>query len=281
MTLFAHAPIPRTRVMVWAACAVLALAGLGSTLTHAAGSAHAAAPTVSPAFGTSTAWQSLSPSQRRALTPLAAQWPQLDETSREKWITVASRFDQLSPPEQARMQERMTQWAALPAHQRGEARLRFQQSRQLPSSERQQKWAAYQALPDEDKRELGRQAQRRTRPVLLPDSMPGPREPGQLYATKRAVTTAATSPKKSNVVPNAVTPPVSQQTVVSPTLVKAGTGATTNLVTRTPTPPKHQQAGMTKITTGKTFVDPVTLLPRAGAQGAAMASLPASANARP
>ena len=39
-----------------------------------------------------------------------------------------------------------------PRHERGEARLRFQQSRQLPPAERQKQWEAYQALSDEEKR---------------------------------------------------------------------------------------------------------------------------------
>ena len=38
----------------------------------------------------------------------------------------------------------------------------------------------------------------------------------------------------------------------------------------------HQQVGMPKVNAAKGSVDPVTLLPRTGAQGAAMASLPAS-----
>ncbi len=230
----------------------------------------AASPTGAPSD-----WTQLSASQRKALAPLAPQWASLAPSSRVKWVEVARRFDQLSPTEQARVQERMSRWAALPSDQRGEARLRYQQSRQLPAGQRQEKWQAYQALSSEEKQDLGRQAQRRSKPVMLPDRVAGPREPAQAYGNKRAVS-ASGSPAKSNTVPNAVTASPRQPTVVSPATVKAGSGATTNLVTRQPSPPMHQQVGMPKVNAARGSVDPVTLLPRTGAQGAAMASLPAS-----
>lgn len=225
--------------------------------------------------GAPSDWSQLSASQRKALAPLASQWASLAPSSRVKWVEVARRFDQLAPAEQARLQQRMSSWAALPSDQRGEARLRYQQSRQLPADQRQQKWQAYQALSSEEKQDLGRQAQRRSKPVMLPDRVAGPREPAQAFGNKRNAG-AAGSPAKSNVVPNTVTASPRQPTVVAPATVKAGSGATTNLVTRRPSPPMHQQVGLPKVNAAKGSVDPVTLLPRTGAQGAAMASLPAS-----
>jgi hypothetical protein len=225
--------------------------------------------------GAPSDWSQLSASQRKALAPLASQWASLAPSSRVKWVEVARRFDQLAPAEQTRLQQRMSSWAALPSDQRGEARLRYQQSRQLPADQRQQKWQAYQALSSEEKQDLGRQAQRRSKPVMLPDRVAGPREPAQAFGNKRTAGTGG-SPTKSNVVPNTVTASPRLPTVVSPATVKAGSGATTNLVTRQPSPPMHQQVGMPKVNAAKGSVDPVTLLPRTGAQGAAMASLPAS-----
>lgn len=267
------------RLVVACAATLLLTSALGSHAHKAMAAADMHPSTSGTATGSS--WQALTPIQRQALSPLGAQWAQLDDTSRQKWIKVASRFDTLSPQERQRLQERMKQWAALPPSERGEARLRFQQSRQLPSDERQQKWAAYQALSAEDRQDLNRQAQRRTRTVMLADHMVGPREAGQVFATKRP-TVAAASPGKSNMVPSmpqsgsGLNTQGSQPVVVAPTLVKAGTGATTNLVTHQAVPPAHQQSGSPKITATKNFVDPVTLLPRKGAQSAAMASLPAS-----
>lgn len=252
--------------LLWAACFGPLAMGTGSAAAQGAQPSPA-----TPALGAATSWQNLSPAQRKALAPLASQWAGMPASSQEKWVQVARRFDRLSPQEQARIQERMTRWAALPSDQRGEARLRFQQSRQLPADQRQQKWEAYQALPEEDRLDLGRQAQRRAKPVLLPDAVPGPREAGQAYNARRPAAPNA-APTKSNVVPNTVTASRARPTVVAPAVVKPAKGATTNLVTRAPTPPLHQQVGLPKISASKGFVDPVTLLPRTGAQGAAMAS---------
>ncbi|MBI5924014.1 MAG: DUF3106 domain-containing protein [Aquabacterium sp.] len=227
---------------------------------------------------TPTQWRELTPAQKKVLTPLERHWSGMDDTGRDKWINVANRFSKLSPAEQQRVQERMTQWSKLQPQERGEARLRFQQTRQLTADERQQKWAAYQALPAQDRQDLVQQAKRKAKPVLLADNMVGPREARQAYANKRNLAQAA-SDKKSNVVPNAMSSTAPSQTVVSPTMVKAGSGATTSLVTQRPTPPLHQHTGLTKITASKGFVDPVTLLPKKGAQSAAMASLPATATA--
>lgn len=226
--------------------------------------------------GAPTEWRELTPTQKKALMPLAQHWSTMDDTGRDKWINVANRFDKLSPAEQQRVQDRMTQWAKLPPQERGEARLRFQQTRQLTADERQQKWAAYQALPAEDRQDLAHQAKRKSKPVFLADNMMGPREARQAYANKRSGAQAA-SDKKSNVVPNALSATAPVQTVVRPTMVKAGAGATTSLVSQRPTPPLHQHTGLTKIAATKGFVDPVTLLPKKGAQSAAMASLPAAA----
>lgn len=225
-----------------------------------------------------TEWRELAAEQKKVLAPLERHWPSMDDTGRDKWINVANRFNKLSPAEQQRVQERMMQWAKLPAQERGEARLRFQQTRQLTADERQQKWAAYQALPVEDRQDLTQQAKRKAKPVFLADNVMGPRESRQAFANKRN-SAQSVSDKKSNLVPNAMTATAPAQTVVRPTMVKAGSGATTSLVTQRPTPPLHQHAGLTKITASKGFVDPVTLLPKKGAQSAAMASLPATATA--
>lgn len=269
----------RSRAGLILASGTLALAGvglLGSLLWHRPAQATPNAQASVPgSIGAPSDWSQLSASQRQALAPLASQWPTLAPSSRVKWVEVARRYHQLSPGEQARLQQRMSKWAALPSDQRGEARLRYQQSRQLPADQRQQKWQAYQALSAEEKQDLGRQAQRRSKPVMLPDRVPGPREPAQAFGAKRTVGPGG-SPAKSNTVPNAVTASPRQPTMVAPALTKAGSGATTNLVTRQPSPPMHQQVGLPKVNAAKGSVDPVTLLPRTGAQGAAMANLPAS-----
>lgn len=215
-------------------------------------------------------WSSLPAAQRKALAPLAGQWDTMDSTSREKWLIVAERYPRLSPAAQERMRSRMTQWAQLPAQQRGEARLRFQNSRDLGTEERQAKWAAYQALPPEERKGLAQQARRKQKPVMLPDTEPGPREAAQQGQRSAAKSHAD---RKSNTVP---TPSRTSTRAITPTLVKAGSGATTSLISQTATPPLHQHTGLTKINATKGFVDPQTLLPRKGSQSAAMTPVPAS-----
>ncbi|RZL03784.1 MAG: DUF3106 domain-containing protein [Rubrivivax sp.] len=251
------------------------LLGLSLAFSHfssAAAPAKAHAAASAPATVSDGPWSSLSHAQRRALQPLAALWPTMESTNRERWVNVANRFGSLSPIEQQRMQERMTQWSKLPAQQRGEARLRFQQTRQLSPEERQKKWASYQALSPEQRGELAQQARRKQQPVVLSDNMPGPRELGQQTARRHRENQPI---NKSNWVPGA-SPNNPAPVAVAPSLIKAGRGATTSLVSQRPTPPLHQQTGLTKIAGNKGFVDPVTLLPRKGAQGAAMTGIPAS-----
>jgi len=60
---------------------------------------------------------------------------------------------------------------------------------------------------------------------------------------------------------------------VAPTVVQAKPGATTNLMSRSATPPTHQQPGLAKIAATPGLVDSVTLLPRRGSQGAAARTL--------
>src|SRR3989344_369661 len=188
---------PRASVFGPGSLLALALLGLlGSLVWHPSAQATTnAQSSVAPTTGAPSDWSQLSASQRKALAPLASQWASLAPSSRVKWVEVARRLNQLAPPEQARVQGGMAGGTALPSDQRGEARLRYQQSRQLPAGQRQEKWQAYHAMFHEEKQDLGRQAQRRSKPVMLPDRVAGPREPAQAYGNKRA-TSASGSPAK-------------------------------------------------------------------------------------
>ena len=59
---------------------------------------------------------------------------------------------------------------------------------------------------------------------------------------------------------------------VAPTVVQAKPGATTTSMATRVAPPAHNQAGLPKIAATPGFVDPATLLPRRGPQGAAVRS---------
>lgn len=57
-------------------------------------------------------------------------------------------------------------------------------------------------------------------------------------------------------------------------IVQARPGATTRSMATPPSPPLHQQSGLPLIAATPGFVDPATLLPQRGPQGAATRSAP-------
>lgn len=228
-----------------------------------------------PAFKaeTSPTWSSLSPSQRVALQPLEREWRTIGADHKQKWLEVVAQFPIKSANERQRIQARMTEWAALTPEQRGAARLQFKQAQQLAPSNRQARWEAYQALPEAEKKELAARA--------------APVPATGLSAKHRAgaVDSDDAGARGVQIKSNEVVPPDArrQSRSVAPTLVQAPTGATTTLISKRPTPPAHQQAGLPKITASPSFVNPSTLLPKRGPQGAAVvaASTSAPATARP
>lgn len=211
-------------------------------------------------------WQALTAPQREALTPLAQEWSGIDATRKQKWITLAARFPTLGPDERARITARMSEWARLTPAERGQARLRFEEARQLPAPDRNARWQAYQALPADKRQQLAARA------ASAAASGSGSTQRGDASVGK-AGRARADSNAKSNLVPN---PALAQAPrPVGPTVVQAGPGATTTLVTRRPAPPPHQQSGMPKIAATPEFVNRSTLLPRRGPQAAAVTTVAA------
>lgn len=193
-------------------------------------------------------WKDLSAAQRTALKPLERDWSGIEATRKQKWLEIAARYPKLPPAEQSRMSERMTQWVKMSPAERGQARLNYQEARQLTPQERQARWEAYQALSPEQRQQLA----------------------ASKAAPHRDPAGAEVSQHKSNIVPNPahVAPPKA----VAPTVVQAQSGATTSLMSRRPAPPSHQQPGLPKIAATPGFVDKSTLLPQRGPQGAAVRS---------
>ncbi len=91
-------------------------------------------------------WHELAAAQRDALTPLANSWNGLSATQKRKWIALSKNYHQLAPQEQTLLHARMDDWVSLSPQQRRVARLNFAESKRMSSSEKQQKWDAYQAL---------------------------------------------------------------------------------------------------------------------------------------
>lgn len=220
-----------------------------SLLLGLAQPAVAAPPAANPG---GPSWSQLSPAQQKALTPLRGDWDSLDDSRKQKWLEVASRFGSMPPQRQERVRERMTDWARMSPIQRSEARLNYQQSKQVAPQDRQARWEAYQALPAEEREAFAARA----KPSPIQSAPPSPTQ------SLRSAPLDAQAPK-SNIVaaPSRVPPPKP----VAPTLVQAGRGATTSLVTATPNPPQHQRPGQPKIAASPKQVDKVTLLPKPGA----------------
>lgn len=163
----------------------------------------AAAPLPQPTAGSS--WHRLGQSQRQALAPLATAWDSLNPAHKRKWLEVSKNFPTLGQIEQAKMHERMTEWAALKPQERAQARLNFGKtaeiSKELTPAEKLAKWQAYQALPPEQRQELSDKA--KTRPLgAAPAVKP---VPAQKLAVVPPVTTAKAS--KSGDVPAAPAEP--------------------------------------------------------------------------
>lgn len=204
----------------------------------------------------SPAWSALNPAQKAALAPLASDWAGIDATRRQKWLEVAAKFPSMPADERARVQARMAEWARLSPSERAGARLQFQEVRKLPAEERQAKWQAYQALSAEERSTLAQRARPPQRSATGAET-PRPRT---------VAVESMPSAKRNLVAPAQPTP----TRVVAPTVVQAKPGATTMSMTKRAAPPLHHQAGLPKIAATPAFVDPDTLLPRRGPQGAAV-----------
>jgi hypothetical protein len=207
-------------------------------------------------------WQKLRPNQRDALKPLQQEWAGIDASSKLKWLQLADRMPDMHPEERSRVQDRMADWAKLTPAERGQARLRYQEAKQVPPSDRRSRWDAYQALPPEQKSELAARAAAARR---APPAAHRGEEVGFGRADRGNRDGAQA---KSNIVPNPAyaAPP----RPIGPTVIQAAPGATTTLITRRPTPPAHQQTGLPKIAATPEFVNKSTLLPQRGPQGAAV-----------
>jgi Protein of unknown function (DUF3106) len=254
----------------------LTCALLGSLLIGAAASlwvpvalaAHENSPVASKAVDRSPTWASLTPVQQQALAPLQRDWAGIDQSRKQKWLVIASRFPTLPADERKRVQERMTEWTHMTPAQRNSARLQFNEARQVSAEERQAKWQAYQALPEAERQSL---AQRAKPVVKTVAGAPAPVVAGAGSNGKTGDLSRA-NPADGTTKRNVVQAPVGDQVKpVAPVVVQAKPGATTsNMSTRLPRP-SHSQPGTPKIAATPGYVDRATLLPKRGAQGAAAA----------
>lgn len=196
------------------------------------------------------AWATLNAQQQAVLGPLQPEWAALPSARKQKWIEMARRFPNLPAAERERIQQRMATWAGMSAAERTQARVQFLESREFSAEDREARWEAYKALPDAERRELARRA-----------------KPPKAGASHAGAAEAHASGSKHNSSAPTRHPPAK---AVTPTLVQAQPGASTSLMTARPAPVTQPQSGLPKIAATRGFVDPQTLLPRLGPQGAAM-----------
>lgn len=247
---------PRSAAFLVAAI-LFALLGLDSPVVHAAQAAHAAPPTLN--YGADPQWAELNATQRKVLEPLSGDWDQLDDRSKERWLDVASRFHRMPLDEQGRATQRMVEWSHMTAAQRVQARMNFQESRSVSKEEREARWKAYQALPEEKKRELARRA----------SAAASVASAGVAAAKRRPASSTEDASLEAGAADSAASRPV------APAQVR--TGATTSLLTRRANPPAHQRDGQPKIAAGPGYVDRTTLLPKRGPQATVSAAATSSA----
>ena len=213
-------------------------------------------------------WQDLTPIQQGQLQSLERDWSSIDARQKQKWLELSTRMHSMSADERQRIQARMADWAKLTPDQRGQARLRFQEAKQLPVQDRQDRWDAYQSLSDEQKKQLAARA------LSAASSADSARKASNTNPRTDRLARDVPQPK-SNTVPNPTF--AASPKPVAPAVVQARPGATTTLITKLPAPPLHEHTGMPKIAATPEFVNKDTLLPKRGPQAAASrAAIPAS-----
>jgi len=253
----------------WVALTLALLFALGlGRLAHAVGPATPvprSAPV--PAAEQGVRWQDLKPDQKAVLKPLERDWSGIDLPRKQKWLELSARFPRMSADEQSRVQARMAEWAKMTPQQRGQARLNYQDAKQVPAKDRKDRWESYQALSPEQKRQLAARAARPVAPASASAFAEAARKPAAPVVREAPLA-------KSNLVPNPAFAVPRKQ--VEPTVTRAGPGATTTLMSKRPVPPSHQHTGLPKIAATPEFVNKATLQPKRGPQAAATRSAKAS-----
>lgn len=125
-------------------------------------------PMVAPSL-----WSDLDPGQRQALHPLKNSWSELSDIQRRKWIAIVKNFPKLPPEDQAKVQERMSAWAALTPNERERARENYASSKLAQPSTKVGSWEEYRALPQEERDKLASQTTKK-RPSAAKKTKPQP-----------------------------------------------------------------------------------------------------------
>jgi hypothetical protein len=141
---------------------LLALAGaVGAQVGPAAPASAVPALNIKPAAPVTLVkplWATLTPVQKTALEPLAAEWDRMDATRKQKWLEIANRFAAMKPDEQARVHEKMREWVKMTPDERRVVRENFTKAKKLDVTQKSAQWEKYQQLPEEQKQQLAAEA---------------------------------------------------------------------------------------------------------------------------
>ncbi|HYF57829.1 MAG TPA: DUF3106 domain-containing protein, partial [Burkholderiaceae bacterium] len=91
-------------------------------------------------------WSELAPTQQQVLEPFSRQWNALPVAEKLAWADLAKRFPSMQPDEQARVQRRIAEWAALTPEDRRLARANYRLAQQAAREHVIAEWENYQSL---------------------------------------------------------------------------------------------------------------------------------------
>jgi len=120
-----------------------------------------------PSSSATLAWAKLSAGQHLALAPFARDWDGFSDSRKLKWLKIAAQYSKMSPEAQDRLHQRMAEWVRMSPDQRRIARENFQLSKSVPAQQRQKAWAAYQQLPEDQKKKLEASERKNRRPTVV------------------------------------------------------------------------------------------------------------------
>lgn len=193
-------------------------------------------PTMSPEAESGPSWESLSTAQQVALYPLSERWVLISKAQKRRWLALAVNFATLPDAEQAKVHERMTEWANLSAQQRNQARLNYAVTSRLALDDKRAQWEAYQALSEQERAALAATAQPKPKGAATALSPVPPRKLAQVPAAVQANPNRPNAPKIPPVIDSAprVAAPVSPATPQMPG--SPAPSVTSNVVETAPIP---------------------------------------------
>lgn len=120
-------------------------------------------------------WHELTIAQKIILAPLCDDWDAMEAYRQKTWLSIASRFPEMTPLEQRRVQAQMHTWSKLSTEEQVAVREIYRKTAQMPAAQRKQlrqQWEAYSSLSKEEKEKLKETAGKRTQSKAAPPVAP-------------------------------------------------------------------------------------------------------------